>query len=384
MNASFIVLADLGLERSANGERGLIVLAAIACALGAVALLRWWLVPVGDPVDDADEHGWPFMKRTLRGSAQLGAGLLVVLIISMLTSPAPQRPVGWSLIAPPHEVSALARQGDIIWAGGRGGLYAVDRTSGTLGETPLKARDLRGTRALLAEGTVLWIGCTTGLHRWDGVLLRRITPPQSADIGPVFGLCRTKDGALWIGSTAGAWRMLNDQWQWFGEAEGLRLPTVDVIYQDQRGAVWLGSREPEAPGLWHLEGGAWHLLDRAAGLFQLEINCMIEDHAGTLWAGTGFGSSGAAQRIANGRAEPPEAVRGLAGQKMRCMFEDRARRLWFCSEYDGVAIREGDAWRRITMNDGLPGNEIMAIIEDEDGTFWLGNERGLGRIVGFK
>jgi ligand-binding sensor domain-containing protein len=66
------------------------------------------------------------------------------------------------------------------------------------------------------------------------------------------------------------------------------------------------------------------------------------------------------------------------------LFEDSARRLWFCSEYNGVAIRDGEVWRRVTMTEGLPGNEIKVMLEDGDGTLWLGNERGLGRIVGFK
>lgn len=37
---------------------------------------------------------------------------------------------GWQVIRPPHDVSALAIQGVLIWAGGSDGVYELDLISG--------------------------------------------------------------------------------------------------------------------------------------------------------------------------------------------------------------------------------------------------------------
>jgi ligand-binding sensor domain-containing protein len=384
MTSAFFILADLGLERSVHAERGLIALAMIACVLGTISALRWWLKPPPAEITaEENERGWPFMRRTLISLVQMAAGVLIVLLLARLTLPAPHRPEGWTLISPPNEISTLALQAETVWAGGREGLFAVDRRSGALIDTPLRSRDLSGVQALLVEGDMLWIGCKAGLFRWNGRQLDKLLPPSQTDTGPITALRRTRDGALWIGATQGAWRLVADQWQWFGAAEGLLLPMVDAIFEDKEGALWFASKEPESPGIWRRTNGQWVLFDVTLGLGQPAINDMIEDHRSVLWIACGFGAAGMAQSF-DGRRWMTLPVQGLEGKKIRSLFEDRAKRLWFCSEYDGVAIRDGGAWRRLTLNEGLPGNEIKVMLEDDDGTLWLGNERGLGRIIGFK
>lgn len=385
MNALFPILADLGLERNPYAERGLIVLAAVACLLGTISCLRWWLHPPASNLPSEEElRGWPFMKRTLKGIAQIASGIFAVFLLARLTTPGASPPAGWSSICPPHEVAALAIQGDIVWAGGKEGLFAVDRKTGALLDTPLRSRDLRGTRALLEESDTLWIGCTSGLFAWNGKQLQKMAPPSQPDTGPITALKRVRDGSLWIGATGGAWCLRGNEWRWFGATEGLQLPTVDTIFEAKDGALWLASREPEGPGFWKREGEQWKLFDHSLGLGHPAINDMLEDQHGTLWIATGFGAAGAAQRFVDGALSSVEPVPGLEGRKIRSLFEDSAKRLWFCSEYNGVAIHDGANWRRLTMKEGLPGNEIKVMKEDTDGTLWLGNERGLGRIKGFQ
>ena len=377
------LLADLGLERNPYAERGLVALAVIACVLGMISTLRWWLQKPPAIVSNDEERGWPFMKRTLLGLAQAASGVLVVLVLTWIATPTPKPPEGWSLIRPPHEVHTLALQNELIWAGGKEGLFAVNRTTGSLVHTTLQSRDLRDVRALLVENDTLWIACTAGLHRWDGKELQKLTPPGLTDTGPITSLKRTRDGALWAGAYLGAWRITADHWDWVGENKGLRLPVVDTIFEDKSGALWFASKEPEAPGLWRYAGGRWELFERTQGIVHPAINDMIEDHRGTLWIACGFGGAGTAQFF-DGQKWTDEAVQGLEEKKIRSLFEDRSRRLWFCSEYDGAAIRDGTSWRRLTMSEGLPGNEIKVMAEDADKVLWLGNERGLGRIIGYK
>jgi ligand-binding sensor domain-containing protein len=380
-------LADLGLERNPNAERGLVVWSLVVICF---ALLTLWLATRRSGVlnrvasksrDKADNvmHGWPFMKATLLNVAQLLAGLLAVYALVRVTEPRPKRPAGWYLICPPHEATVLARQGNTLWAGGKEGLYAVDRQSlGPLDIGRLKARDLRGVRALLAEDDVLWIGCRQGVFRYRHGTLEPVAPPDGRDVGPITALYRGRDRALWIGVSEGAWRVDNQsaEWRWFGRSDGLALPSVDVIYQDRDGNLWFGSSEPESAGLFRFDGREF--VNTSVGLINHAVNGLMQDHDGVLWVATGFSIRGGAAFLAKDKWQWMKDIPGISGEKIRSLFEDSRHNLWFCSEYNGVAIRSCNGWKRISQKEGLPGSEVKDFIEDENGTLWLATERGLG------
>ena len=380
-------LADLGLERNPNVERGLFVWSSVV--VGCALLTLWLAIRPGGMLNrkasqpsaasEVPARGWPFMKRTSLNAAQLLAGLLAVYGVTRIVEPRATRPAGWYLVSPPHEVTVLALQGNIVWAGGKEGLFAIDRQNFAPHDIPrIKARDLRAVRALLAENDALWIGCRQGLFCYRQGMLEPLTPRDREDLGPVTALRRASDGALWIGVREGAWRLDTQapEWRWFGRSQGLTLPTVDVIYQDRQRNLWFGSNEPEAVGLFRFNGNGFS--NQSSGLTSNAVNGLIEDHTGVLWVATGFGSHGAAASFVKDKWLPLDDIPGLSGEKIRSLFEDSRQDLWFCSEYNGVAIRRDDAWKRLTEKQGLPGSELKDLLQDETGTLWLATERGLG------
>jgi ligand-binding sensor domain-containing protein len=72
-------------------------------------------------------------------------------------------PDGWHIIRPPHDVSALAVQGDIIWAGGKDGVIGLDRSSHQVINEIICDPPITYVRALLVdnEGTVAAIRLLT-------------------------------------------------------------------------------------------------------------------------------------------------------------------------------------------------------------------------------
>jgi ligand-binding sensor domain-containing protein len=54
--------------------------------------------------------------------------------------------------------------------------------------------------------------------------------------------------------------------------------------------------------------------------------------------------------------------------------------VWIGSEYDGIVIWSGRPEAVITEKDGLAGNEVKAMVQEPDGTFWFGTENGLSRV----
>ena len=71
---------------------------------------------------------------------------------------------------------------------------------------------------------------------------------------------------------------------------------------------------------------------------------------------------------------------GLAGEKVRSIFEDQNGTLWFGSEYDGIALNDGQSWRIFTPKTGLAGWEVKDMLQDSAENLWLGTENGLTRL----
>ena len=112
---------------------------------------RWW---------------FPFLLFFLIVGASTILGLL--LWQTQTQNSAQQILPGIKTIRPPHEVSALALDGEIIWVGGRDGVWYVDQ----FGEEDLIELEcdvnLAYVRALLVDKNgVLWIGHGSGLSYFD-------------------------------------------------------------------------------------------------------------------------------------------------------------------------------------------------------------------------
>jgi ligand-binding sensor domain-containing protein len=62
------------------------------------------------------------------------------------------------------------------------------------------------------------------------------------------------------------------------------------------------------------------------------------------------------------------------------VYEDTLGRIWIGSEYDGVAVGAPGSWKVLTEKNGLAGYEVKVLMQDDDGTYWLGTNSGLNRV----
>lgn len=319
---------------------------------------------------------------------QFGLGVLVVVGLSALlqrTAPKLPLPSGWAIIRPPHEVSALTVQGDVVWAGGQDGLVAIDRHSAQLLAAPPGQPRLRYVKDLLVDRQDrLWIAHSGGLTSYASGEWKTYTPAEGFPAGPASALWEDHAGALWVGYEEGVVRFDGESCQPFAVPGGSGTLAATVIFEDRDEVMWFGSSSPTQGGLSSYDGRTWRSYSTDDGLAHNSINQIIQDRQGALWFATGFGSHGGAGRLANGRWATLTNEDGLAGEKVRSVFEDRAGRLWFGSEYDGVAIYDGMVWTVLTPQEGLAGWEVKEIVQDEDGVYWLGTEDGVSRIPQFE
>jgi len=316
---------------------------------------------------------------------KISFGIILIIFIGMvfkfILSPGRVTlPQGWMIIRPPYEVSALLVKDNIIWAGGRDGLYKIDRETGTLISLPEEIPDFHYIKDLILDSQEnLWIAHRDGLTCLKQKKWKTYTKADGLLPGPVTALLIDQQGHFWIGGEAGLMKFNGTAFQTV-TGDGLSLSSVDVIFQDSTGALWFGSGSPTRGGLYRLEGNTWSFFSSKSELTHDTINDIEEDAEGRIWIGTGFASRGGACQYFNGSWSHITRKDGLAGERVTSIYKDFEKRLWFGSEFDGAAIFDGEHWFIITPKNGLAGWDVKAMLQDEDGVYWLGTEKGLNRI----
>jgi ligand-binding sensor domain-containing protein len=297
-----------------------------------------------------------------------------------------QKLLGWQAIRPPHEVSALAADGEIIWAGGRDGVWRLEITGEEAPEALNCEAELAYVRALLVETPgSLWIGHAGGLTFFDGNSCRTYNTRSGLPSDRLFAIYLDRDDRLWIGSEGGAARKIGDKWQKAGEEEGLLANSVNVIMQDHLGGMWFGSYIAPKGGLSICMNRTCQYFTTKNGLPHNNITSIMQDADGFVWVGTGFSDYGGAARFGLTDEgwkiiEVLSSKKGLAGEKVRSIYQDRLGVMWFGSEYDGLARWDGVHWDVFTEKNGLSNNEVKAMLQDQQGNFWIGTRDGVTRI----
>ena len=131
--------------------------------------------------------------------------------------------------------------------------------------------------------------------------------------------------------------------------------------------------------------GSWWRWGIADGL-SASVGAILQDRKGTLWLGTGF--QWAAQ-VGKGVIQFDGAefrgfttADGLAGNIVQSILEDEEGHLWFGTD-EGVSRYDGAEFVTFTTADGLAGNDVRCIIEDGEGHLWFGTwNNGVSRYDG--
>ena len=226
-------------------------------------------------------------------------------------------------------------------------------------------------------------------------------PEQTVRGGPPLpsAFLETRDGAVWIGTGRGElvrYDRQADRYDPFplgvSDPFGLRGARVRSLAEDEGGDVWVGV---DGHGLVRLDPRSGRTrrytfldtLDETAWPQVHLIYRILSDPDGTVWAGTGSGlvhldpRSGGFNiygRSLEANVPPARQVSTLA--------RDPGGALWFTSDVASpLALFRlagaADAVRVLTHVEGeartLPPRRVTGIVEADDGTVWVGSDRGL-------
>lgn len=267
----------------------------------------------------------------------------------------------------------------------------------------------------------LWLGSSTGLFRFDGVRFESYEPPGGGP--PLVNATRllaARDGALWIGFLVGGVAMIDgDTIRRYGTADGLPTGGTFALAQDSSGAIWAGS----IGGLGKFDNGRWRTVGENEGFVGAEVSSLVVSGRGDLWVSAGAGvfrlPRGQArfelvERTARGPtggweayiAEAPDGRIWASDRRgLRLLFPAAAREsvrlppvpepMVLAIDRTGVmwaALREGlqrvepgtlparPDQERMTIDQGLSGRNVSAILEDREGNIWVATVGGLDQF----
>jgi diguanylate cyclase (GGDEF)-like protein len=267
------------------------------------------------------------------------------------------------------------------------------------------------TYTVIQDGNgAIWAGTKDGVVRIEGERLQSLGPVQGLPAGAVFSLAIAPqgglyagtehgvyvgegghfrplaaefpdeavpslqvdtDGSLWIGTVnRGLMRYARGKLETFDATAGLPNNRVASLFADREGSIWVGTNA----GLLRFADTPFITLDSHSGLADDYVRALLQTDERTIWIGTARGIS----QWQDGRMRPLGS--GKSTDQVLSLAADKSGDLW-AGMYSTGLVRWHDGQPQETINhaQGLPGNQVRALVAARDGSLWIGTSRGLAQ-----
>ncbi len=145
----------------------------------------------------------------------------------------------------------------------------------------------------------------------------------------IFALFQSRDGKLWVGGQNRLASFDGQDWNFYSPAEGLPSGAIRALAEDVNSNLWIGS---DSAGICTLRDGKISPTNAPV----TDILCLLSDSDGVLWAGT---SGHGLARCEQGRWTSYSSTNGLMGDDIGYLIEDDSTNLWLGS-YEGLMRAE--------------------------------------------
>ena len=218
----------------------------------------------------------------------------------------------------------------------------------------------------------VWVGTKNGLNRFRDEKITTLTTREGLASDSVGALAAGPDGAIWASTPIGINRI-------DGEHRDLYVngTSVSGLFVDRENRLWAGTNR----GVARMENGKWRYLPMPTGIQLPGVTVITGGNGNDAWL---FDSHKGLYRWANGRITDFSQEPLLKGKSILTAGADRTGKVWFGLYEGGLVVFDDSRFRSYSERDGLAGGFVDAVFVDDDGTVWIGAERGLSRLDGQK
>jgi signal transduction histidine kinase/ligand-binding sensor domain-containing protein len=230
------------------------------------------------------------------------------------------------------------------------------------------------TAILQTRDGFLWVGTTAGLVWFDGIKFTKVALPTADPNSPVCitALCEDSDGYLWIGTQQnGLFEMAQGELHHYTAEQGLGDGNVTSLAADSHQQVWIGSKS----GLELWTGSKFKSFTTRDGLSDDFVSGVNVARSGTVWITTLTGMC----RFIDGRITPYVFQTESQGRSPEYLgtYEDRRGNLWAFGDTYLINLAEGKRFNYFRSSESA-SVRIWSLCEGQDGRIWIGTSgRGL-------
>ncbi|MEP4076240.1 two-component regulator propeller domain-containing protein [Haloferula sp.] len=214
------------------------------------------------------------------------------------------------------------------------------------------------------QGGIIWFGTNEGLVKLEDGKFTEFgseTKPHH-----ILSLAEGRDGSLLIGGISGIARLTGEDWQPIDRPPELMRVKVQTLFEDSRGALWIGRR---SDGTVVVRDG---VVSKFEELGHGIANWFWEDDEGMVWLGTDYGIyRGTADHME--RVIDPQLERLSPHMTDHYVTPDGDR--WIAT-LSGLARYRDGRFTVFTARDGLAAEYIERLGSDNHGNLWMGGPNG--------
>lgn len=253
------------------------------------------------------------------------------------------------------------------------------------------------SRFLQDKSGNLWFGTTdNGLYKYDGKSFNQFTINDGLDCNKIYCILEDKDGKIWVGTEMGLCLYNGKTFSKIQIPLPKNLPPnknpvfqthwVYTMLQAKNGNLWFVTID----GVYIYDGNSFiHFpMNEAEHGFLTstdKVERILEDNSGTIWLG---GRTNEGVFRYDGKSvthlKPMDLFQDGPQPKAHNwgwpQLQDKNGNIWF-SNWGGAYRYDGTTFTSFTSKDGLP-SEVTRIIEDQKGNLWFGASDGLRRYDG--
>jgi streptogramin lyase len=287
-------------------------------------------------------------------------------------------------------------KGDVWLGTHQAGAYLFDKMDTIFNQTaPYKEikneQESNSTISICEDASGLWLGTDGGglvLINSQSTRYYKKSSANSVAGNTIKCIKSGADNRLYVGTYSDGLSVLDKKTGMFTTyniGNGLSDNSIYAIYPDGD-FIWIGTNkgglnlfDTKKRTFRHFTN---NILDEAS-ISSNTIRSIFKDSRNKLWIGTVSGLNQFNEEDSTFKSYlPRKSKTSMSNINVLCIYEDAKKNLWLGTHGGGINKYDyrTDTFTSFQEKDGLGGNIIYGILEDEQGSLWLSTNRGISRF----